>query len=95
MNTAICLNDIATEEMRILLGNRAFGSAGLVIGSGSKPKVKIASTVPYSVGGQVYSKTTAEIVHTDVTVQTDLTTKWYLLSLDKDGNHPRASSAYR
>jgi len=86
MDRAICIGDLVTEEMRILLGNRCFGSAGLVIGSSSKPKVKIANTTPYCINGQMYSKATAEIVHTDLTVQADLTTKWYLLSLDKDGN---------
>jgi hypothetical protein len=86
MDRAICLGDLVTEEMRGLMGNRCFGSAGLVIGSGDKKKVKIANTVPFCIDGILYSKTTAEIVHTDVTVQADLTTKWYLLSLDKDGN---------
>ena len=86
MDRAICIGDLVTEEMRILLGNRCFGSAGLVIGSSAPAAVKIANTTPYCINGQSYSKTTAEIAHTDLTVQADLTTKWYTLSLDKDGN---------
>ncbi len=83
---AICLGDVATEEVRNLLGNRCFGSAGLVIGSSAPAKVKIANTVPYCIDGVLYSKTTAEIAHTDLTVQAADTTKFYLLSLDSSGN---------
>lgn len=80
------LNSVESEILRQQLGTRCYGSAGLVIGSSSKAKVKIANTVPYSIGNVLYSKTTAEIAFTDTTVQAAGTTKYYLLSLDASGN---------
>jgi len=83
---AICLGDVVTEEVRNLLGNRCFDTAGLVIGSSAPAKVKIANTINYCIDGILYTKTSAEIAHTNLAVQAADTTKFYLLSLDKSGN---------
>jgi hypothetical protein len=72
--------------MRHLLGTRCLSSAGLAIGSGDATKLKIANTVTFMIDGVIYTKTTAEIVFTDVTVQPISTTCYYLLSLDSGGN---------
>jgi hypothetical protein len=86
MLRAICLGDINTEEMRILLGNRNFISGAVAIG-GTKSKVKIAAAVDYCIDGQIYHKAITDdlFVHTDLTVQAANTTKWYALSLDAAG----------
>jgi len=80
------LSDVESATMRAMLGTRCFGTAGLVIGSSAPAAVKIANTVPFCIDNVLYSKTTAEIAHTDLTVQAADTTKYYLLSLDSGGD---------
>jgi hypothetical protein len=79
------LSDVDSATMRTLLGTQCLGTAGLVIGSSAATAVKIANTVPYKIANVLYSKTTAEIAHTDLTVQAADTTKYYLLSLNAAG----------
>ena len=79
------LQDVQSAVMRQLVGTRCLSSAGLAIGTSSAAAVKIANTVTYSIGGVIYTKTTAEIAFTDTTVQADGTTKYYLLSLNAAG----------
>ena len=87
MDRALCIGDIVTEELRNLLGNRCFLSGELAIAN-TKSKVKIAAAVDYCIDGQIYHKAITDdlFVHTDLTVQPANTTRWYALSLDKDGN---------
>jgi hypothetical protein len=65
-------------------------TAGLAIGSGSKKKVLIASTVKYFNGGAVKSKTTVEVDFTATThdIAADAGAaqeRWYLVALAADG----------
>lgn len=76
--------------IRRSLLNRAYSSAGLVIGTSSTAAVKIANTVTYTVNGVFCSKTTAEVAFTTAanipanaaSVQEQL----FLLTLDASGN---------
>jgi hypothetical protein len=79
------LSDVTNAVIRSQLGTRAFSSAGLTYGSSAATAVKIANTVPYCIDNVLYSKTTAEIAFTDLTVQAAATTCYYLLSLDSAG----------
>lgn len=86
MDRAICIGDLVTEELRILLGNRCFISGALAI-AGTKSKVKLAAAVDYCIDGQIYHVAITDnlFVHTDLTVQAANTTKWYALCLDAAG----------
>lgn len=87
MDRALCIGDIVTEELRNLLGNRCFLSGELAIG-GTTTRIKLAAAVDYCIDGQIYHKAITDnlFIHTDVTAQPANTTRWYALSLDKDGN---------
>src|SRR5262245_38394363 len=50
------------DKLQRALSAQVLNSAGLAIGSSSKPKVKIANTTYALVEGVIASKTTAEIV---------------------------------
>lgn len=78
------------DSINTALRNQCLSKAGLVIGSGSAKAVKIANTVTYSVDGQIYTKTTAEITFTATThdIAADASTVQeavYLLCLDAAG----------
>lgn len=87
MDRAPNIGDVVTEVLRILLGNRAWTSGAIAIGSNTA-KVKTTVAIEYCIDGQAYSKAITDdlFVHTDLTVQAVATTKWYALSLDKAGN---------
>ncbi len=79
------LKNLVHEALRGVLGTMCLSSPGLVIGSAAA-KVKIANTVPFAIDAVLYSKTTAEIAFTDLTVQQASTYCKYLLSVDAEGN---------
>lgn len=78
------MKDVQSATMRVLIGTRAATKGGLLIGTDAK-KLKIANTVEYSIGGVAYKVTTEEVVFTDVTVQADLTTRYYVLAYNAAG----------
>lgn len=70
--------------------NIALGPAGLVIGTGSTAKVKVANTVAYLSGGLFKSKTTAEVAFTpttdDITASASaIKERVYLVTVDSGG----------
>lgn len=60
-------------------------SAGLTIGSSSKPKVKIANTTYYMIDGVIYSKTTAEITLTTANNVANAKYNVLVLTIDSAG----------
>ena len=79
------LEDIQSATMRVLVGTRAATKGGLTIGSADAAKLKIASTVEYSIGGVAYKVTTEEVAFTDVTVQPISSTRYYVLAYNAAG----------
>jgi hypothetical protein len=84
-NIMTLLDQIDTFEK-----NLALSAAGLVIGSGSTSKVKIANTVTFLSGGVFKSKTTAEVAFTttthDIAANAASTQEAvYLITLASDG----------
>lgn len=78
------------DALHTFLGNRATSAAGLVIGSSSKAKVKIANTVSYLIDGVFKSKTTAEVAFTatthDIPADADTVQEAvYVMTLKADG----------
>lgn len=78
------------DELDTRMKYRALSAAGLVIGSSSKAKVKIANTVTYLHNGIFKSKTTAEVAFTatdhDIVADSDtIQERKYLLCLAADG----------
>lgn len=78
------------DRLQTRMKYRALSTAGLAIGSASKAKVLIASTVSYLHNGIFKSKTTAEVAFTATTHDipsslTDIKERCYLLSLAADG----------
>jgi hypothetical protein len=84
---AINLGEVHTKVLQFLLGTRCFDNAGLAIGT-TTTTVKTANAIDYCINGMVYSKAATDdfFVHTDLTVQADGTTKYYLLTIDASGN---------
>lgn len=85
--SAICLGDVFSAAMRILLGNRCFTKAVCAIGT-TVQKIKTTATTEYCIDGIMYSKAATDdlFVFTDLTVQPISSTCYYALCLDKDGN---------
>lgn len=81
------LKDIVNQTLRTMMGTRCFISGQLAIG-GIKTKVKLAAAVDYCINNVLYHKAITDnlFTHTDVTVQADGTTRYYLLSLDSSGD---------
>lgn len=78
------------DQLQTRMKYRALSAPGLVIGSTSGQKVKIANTVTYVHNGVFKSKTTAEVAFTatthDITNDADTVQEAvYLLSLDASG----------
>ena len=65
--------------------DHVFNSAGLTIGSSSKPKVKIANTTYFMIDGVIYSKTTAEVVLTTANNVANATFNVLVLSINAAG----------
>lgn len=86
--SAICLGDVFTSALRTLLGNRCFTKAICAIGSTTTKIKTTTNTVEYCIDGIMYEKAATDdlFVFTDTTSQADLTTCFYALCLDKDGN---------
>ncbi len=82
----IDLTDLVHTADRFLIGTRAFTNGKLAIGSAAT-KAKTAAAVDYTIAGVMYSKAATDdlFVHTDLTVQADGETKYYLLSLNAAG----------
>lgn len=78
------------DGLHTALGYLCLSTAGLVIGSSSTLKVKIANTVTYLSAGIFKSKTTAEVAFTTTTHNITASTSavqeaCYLLTLDASG----------
>lgn len=86
MDRAINMGDVNLATIKSLLGNRPFSSGKIAIGT-TKSKVKTAAAIDYCIDGQFYSVAATDdlFVHTDLTVQPTLSTKWYALCLDAAG----------
>lgn len=72
------------DKLQRPLSSIVLNSAGLTIGSSSKPKVKIANTTYAYVEGVLVKKTTAEIVLPATTV-TNTKFNVFVLSIDSSG----------
>jgi hypothetical protein len=81
------LKDIVNQTLRTMIGTRCFISGQLAVG-GTATKVKLAAAVDYCIDNVLYHKAITDnlFIHTDLTVQADDTTKYYLLTLDSGGN---------
>jgi hypothetical protein len=81
------LKDLESATMRSQVGTRAFSTGALAIGSAAA-KAKTAATIGYCINNVLYTKAATDdlFVHTDLTVQDEDTTKYYLLTLDSGGN---------
>lgn len=72
------------QDMLKCFTNCCTTSAGLVIGSGSKVKAKVANTINYVIDGVLYQKTTAEIALGGAN-QATATACIYLISVNASG----------
>ena len=73
----------AIQKIQRALCDVVTNAAGLVIGSSSKPKVKIANTIYAKVNGTLVKKTTAEIAISGTVV--NATFNVYVLTIDSAG----------
>ena len=86
MDRATTLADVNLEVTKTLLGNRALSNGKIAIGT-TKSKVKTVANIDYCIDGQIYSLAATDdfFVHTDLTVQPLLSTKWYALCVNAAG----------
>lgn len=87
--TSYTLSDAALRsalgDLQAAAADLTLNSAGLTIGSSSKPKVKIANTTYYLIDGVLYSKTTAEITLTTANNVANAKYNVLVLSIDTAG----------
>lgn len=83
----ITVKSLVSAVMRFLIGTRAFTSGAIAIGT-TKSKVKTAAAINFCIDGIMYLKAATDdlFVFTDLTVQADGTTKYYLLCLNAAGS---------
>lgn len=82
-NTSDTQLHAALVQIQTQLVDWVLNSPGLVIGSSSKPKVKIANTIYALINGVLVKKTTAEIVISGTILTTAFNV--YVLSMTADG----------
>lgn len=73
------------QEMIDLLGTASYGKPGVAEGT-NVHTIKTVAACVYSVGGQMYSKAITDNIAMDAAAaQADLSTAWYLISLNAAG----------
>lgn len=75
----------ALTKLQTAAVDLVLNSAGLTIGSSSKPKVKIANTTYFLIDGVLYSKTTAEVTLTTANNVANAKYNVLVLSIDSAG----------
>jgi hypothetical protein len=84
--SAICLGDVFSRALRVLLGNRCFVSGLLAISATTTAVKTVTNTITYCIDGVLYSLApTDPIAFTDVHKQDVATTCFYAVCVDSGG----------